>query len=244
MSFSNPVYEISSTATVQVPPPTVIKEPPQPLSPVEGFSSTPPIFSNNDEEKSNSGRRSYYAKPDLSKKRSRSQTASSSQENDTPPPMPPSYLNSHVSRDSIKDVVYDTPSLQRVLSHSENKSPVNGKQVPLSSEYSYADYDDPEDAKLDSSPPVAVPLPSSHPTAPSHKGGGGGVSEANYDDPWETLPSAIKRSRESTRSHSNQPTMAATGNGSIPSNQNNNNTASLFDDPAYDIPSCDIVKRT
>lgn len=59
-----------------------------------------------------------------------------------------------------------------------------------------------------------------------------GTSEPNYEAPWEKLPIAVQRSRESTRSRSRQPDPLAQ-----PTNINNNNTAALFDDPAYDIPS-------
>lgn len=58
------------------------------------------------------------------------------------------------------------------------------------------------------------------------------TSDPNYDAPWEKLPIAVQRSRESTRSHSRQRDSSAQ-----PTINNNNKTATLFDDPAYDIPS-------
>ena len=217
-SFSNPVYEIA----IYVPHPS--KEPPPqsslslalPKIPPNTFSSTPPIFSDNDNTQANNG--CEYAKPDMSKKRSRSGTTSSSQDVDTPPPqisqymnnppLPqiPSYMNDH-TKNRIEDVVYDTPT----IAHEEPLLVHNGvSDEPSNGVYSLADadYADPDEN-------IVIPK-----------------IDPSYEDPWENLPSAIMRSRESTRSHSNQPA----NNGTV-GNNNNNNTSSMFDDPAYDVPT-------
>ena len=246
ISFSNPVYEVSNP--VQMPPstlapqsslpephPTLVPSPPA-LEPQSSslvpppkqlptvFSPTPPIFGNDDDAGKKS-QRSYYAKPDLSKKRSRSAT---SQEKDTTPPF---YMNNQITnRSAVDEVVYDSPVLQQPLNKLDNQqqpptqSSVGVEKQAIPSEYSTAvGYEDPSLINANPGGPMSLNV---------------AASESSYDDPWETLPCAIKRSRESTRSRSYRPT---SGNGAIPaSNANNNNTSSLFDDPAYDIPTCDI----
>ena len=201
VSFSNPVYEINCVTLnnpVVIPPKCL---PPPPAH--DQFSPTPPIFSEDDDKDIIPGKRPYYAKPDLSKKRSRSGTASS-QEKDTPPPLGLKYNHniSEMSSNSTKEgIVYDTPGSLSIKN-------IGYRSVV----HHVADY---EDARNCRSPLVDE-------TAAVKAG-----NVPGYDDPWENLPAAIRRSRESTRSRSTQPAAYLP----VP------NSGVIFDDPAYDVPT-------
>ena len=136
-------------------------------------------------------------------------------------------MNKRITNQPIEEAVYDTPLIKQQDSndiHSNEEKPPEETQSVSQQKQDSEYYSTASDYEVGVAPNKPIP-------------------HSDYDDPWENLPGAIRRSRESTRSHSNQPGV----NGSVPppvsiaSNINNNNTAStLFDDPAYDIPTCDI----
>ena len=256
LSFSNPVYEIGqnsiptpiTTSQVASPPQThpIPITPPTPspqvtLPPPKHLPPTPPIFSDNEVIDS---KKCYYAKPDLSKKRSRSMT--SSQEKETPPPLrespvPPPIPPPLSIVPVIEEVVYHSPpndehTYNNVLQNSipqsvkpvyidpviYDEAKVNHAQVqPL-----YSDYDDPDDLITSPEPQVSSPVHEKERFEVIVPAG----NETTYDDPWDTLPTGVRRGSTRSRSRSIQPTTNVTSSTQL-------NSSGLFDDPMYDVPS-------
>jgi hypothetical protein len=210
MSFSNPVYEIGLASSLS------------------DKQQNPLVVEN----KWDSGQRPKYAKPDLSKKRSRSE--SSPQEKDPnyeifphlaqsppspPPPIPPQDLNGlydppedTLSPTDIISPVIHTPASYMVPRLITPSGDIVLYDMPLPEEI--PDYDDPDAQGYEL----------------MNKNNGLIPQECNYDNPWGSMPTGIKRSSTKSRGSS-----AKSGNppGHSLSPCNNN----LFDDPLYDSPS-------